>query len=567
MIIRIMMNTRCFFLGLFLMFASQMLGAGVTVEKISSLTRFPGLQSVAYMYKDTCKTVEGRFPGFSPFFLIYPDKPYDAERALELVEELGIDVYVHDYSGTVCVMNPIGNHYDEEKDLEAYKDLLNKWRVISNLKVIGIGSGATFVNKVISKNAGEVAGIVSIGGQASKADVSVPPVPAFIAGSGSRQAATSYIRQNEAEMKYRIGDLSFYANRQDTLQQVVVSRKKYASLKDTFEEAWKYLLCKNYRFNNYRHTWYTGATFNQYGAYELEPYIMPEDWKITRRTVVKNLLGTGDFLWYEFHPEATLKAAKGSVPLLLLLHGNNNDPRTQAETSGFVELCREENFVVAELEWQGNGYAPMGLDGIEQVVYYLLRTYPQLDASRVYAEGLSAGAATATGLGIRKSHLFAAVGAQSAGLTPNRYMFGYNEEAIMNEALQKRGCVEMPYFSVTGTDDEVVPFVNRDNWRTNAFFCAWQAYQTMNGMDVAEQPDFSKDATFGLALEERVTLSTNKRVTMEAGVLRKGNIPLIKLVAINDYGHWNFKPDARMMWDFFKQFSRDMQTKKLLIKP
>ena len=108
MIIRIMMNTRCFFLGLFLMFASQMLGAGVTVEKISSLTRFPGLQSVAYMYKDTCKTVEGRFPGFSPFFLIYPDKPYDAERARELVEELGIDVYVHDYSGTVCVMNPGG---------------------------------------------------------------------------------------------------------------------------------------------------------------------------------------------------------------------------------------------------------------------------------------------------------------------------------------------------------------------------------------------------------------------------------------------------------------------------
>ncbi|MDO4163112.1 MAG: hypothetical protein Q4D56_01820 [Bacteroides sp.] len=41
-------------------------------------------------------------------------------------------------------------------------------------------------------------------------------------------------------------------------------------------------------------------------------------------------------------------------------------------------------------------------------------------------------------------------------------MFGYNDEAIMNEAIQKRGCVEMPYFSVTGTG-EVVPFVNKDN--------------------------------------------------------------------------------------------------------
>lgn len=561
-----MMNARYLFLGVFLTFALRMLGTNIAVEEASSVAHFLGLQSVAYFYKDTCKTVEGRFPGFSPFFLIYPDRPYDAEHAAELVKELGIDTYVRDYSGTVCVMNPIGGQYDEEKDFEVYKSFLDKLRVISNLKVIGIGSGATFVNKVIAKNAGEIAGIVSIGGRASKTDVSAPPVPAFIVGSGSRQVAASYIRQNEAEMKYQADGLSFYANKQDTLQQVVVSRKKYVSLKNAFKEAWKYLLCKNYRFNNYQHTWYTGAAFNQYGTYELEPYIMPEDWKITRRTIVKDLLGTGDFLWYEFHPEATLEATKGSIPLLLLLHGNNNDPRTQAETSGFVELCREENFVVAELEWQGNGYAPMGLDGIEQVVYYLLRTYPQLDASRVYVEGLSAGAATATGLGIRKSHLFAAVGAQSAGLTPNRYLFGYNEEAIMNEALQKRGYVEMPYFSVTGTDDEVVPFVNQDNWRTNAFFCAWQAYQTMNGMEVVEQPDFSKDTTFGLALEERVTLSTNKRVTMETGVLRKGNVPLIKLVAINNYGHWNFKPDARMMWSFFKQFSRDRQTKKLLIK-
>lgn len=520
--------------------------------------------NVVYMHRDTCKTINGRFPGFSPFFLVYPDKPCDADHAAELIAELGVDYYVHDYSGTVCVMNPVGSSYDDTKDLEAYKDFLNKQRVISNLKVIGIGAGATFVNKVVAKHAGAVAGIVSIGGKPSKSNKGAAPVPVFVAGSGSSQVASSYIEQNEAELQNKADGLAFYANREEPLQQVVVSRNKDISLKETFDAAWKYLLCKNYRFNNYKHTWYTGCTFDQYGTYELEPYIMPEDLGITRRVVEKDLLGTGNFLWYEFHPQATLTAEKGTIPLLLLLHGNNNDPRTQAETSGFIELCAKENFVVAELEWQGNGYAPMGLDGIEQVVYHLLRTYPQLDASRVYAEGLSAGAATATGLGIRKSHLFAAVGAQSAGLTPNRYRFGYNGEAIMNEALQKRGCVEMPYFSVTGTDDEVVPFVNKDNWRTNAFFCAWQAYQTMNGMEVSAQPDFTKDSIFGIELEERETISTNKHITMEAGVLYKENVPLIKIVAINDYGHWNFKPDARLMWDFFIQFSRDIQTKRVI---
>ena len=206
----------------------------------------------------------------------------------------------------------------------------------------------------------------------------------------------------------------------------------------------------------------------------------------------------------------------------------------------------------------------MGMDGIEQVVYDLLATYPQLDPSRVYAEGLSAGSATATGLGIRKSHVFAAVGGFSAGVLPGGYRFGYSKEALLNEAIQKRGVVEMPYFSITGTDDDVVPFLNKDNWRENSFFCAWQVYQTMNGLPVSQQPDFNADATFGIALENRETIETNKGISMETGVLTKAGMPLIRLVTVNDYGHWNFKPAARMMWDYFMMFSRDPETRKLV---
>lgn len=308
-----------------------------------------------------------------------------------------------------------------------------------------------------------------------------------------------------------------------------------------------------------------GGTPDKYGPYELEPYIMPEEWGITRRVVEKDLLGTGTFLWYEFHPKATMNAPKGSVPLLLLLHGNENDPRTQAETSGFIELSAKENFVVVELEWQGSrDYAKMGMDGIEQVVYHLLETYPQLDASRVYSEGLSAGSATSTGLGIRKSYLFAAVGGFSAGILPGSFRFDCDQKSLQNEAVQKKGSVEMPYFSVTGTSDTVVPFLNKDNWQENAFFTAWQIYQIMNGMTVTEAPDFNKDKTFGIVLQNRKTIQTNKGISMETGELMKDGVPLIKIVAVNDYGHWNFKPAAKMMWDYFMLFSRDVQTKKLI---
>ena len=122
----------------------------------------------------------------------------------------------------------------------------------------------------------------------------------------------------------------------------------------------------------------------------------------------------------------------------------------------------------------------------------------------------------------------------------------------------------MPYFSSTVTIYSVILFINKDNWQKNAFFAAWQIYQIMNGMSVTERPDFSKDTIFGITLENRETIWTNKGISMETGVLSKNGVPLIQMVAVNDYGHWNFKPAAKMMWDYFMQFSRDPQTKELI---
>ena len=59
------------------------------------------------------------------------------------------------------------------------------------------------------------------------------------------------------------------------------------------------------------------------------------------------------YLWYEYVPALMKDAPNHSIPLVILLHGHNNDPRTQAETSGFPELGAQEGFMVAELEWQG----------------------------------------------------------------------------------------------------------------------------------------------------------------------------------------------------------------------
>ena len=173
---------------------------------------------------------------------------------------------------------------------------------------------------------------------------------------------------------------------------------------------------------------------------------------------------------------------------------------------------------------------------------------------------------TASALGVRKSYVFAAVGGNCGGIYGGPANQFSNFDSFWADATQKRGAVEMPYCSVLGTADKVVPFYTPDRYNGNSFFTAWRIYQQMNGMEVISDLDFSVDPLFGTALSDRKTIVTNKGegIKMEVGDFCKGDVPLIRVVAVVDYGHWNFMPAAQVMWDYFKMYSRDPQTKKLI---
>lgn len=539
------------------------------------LTEMKGLQQKAYVYRSygmgdlTSET--GHLAGFTPFYLIYPDTQLDEAQSLNLVKELGIDKQAQEFSIGIAVVNPVGATYNNDQDFKAYTAMLDSLRAFANLKVIGIGNGATFVNQVIANRGGEVAGILSVNGKAGKSVAGAAPVPAFIVGKNAANVAKPYIANNKVQLTGKERQMQIYTNAEEPLLRVVVSSATTQTLGEIFKDAWDTLLKKNYRFNNYRHTWYEGQKYGQYGVYELEPFLNLDDLKVKRNIVVnEDRYGQTKTLWYEYIPEGVMSAEKGTVPLVLLLHGNNNDPRTQADTSGWIQLAAKEKIFVAELEWQGKpGYAAMGHDGIENTVLMILQKYPQLDASRIYTEGLSAGAMTSTAIGIKKSHLFAAIGAMSGGIFPGTSLLGIGGNSLMNEATQKRGFVETAYVCVAGTDDMVVRYPKDNDWNNNSLVYAWQVYETMNGMDVVEDYDFGKNEAFGQTVQNPTTIKTNKGegITMEIGYLNKGEVPLMKLVAVMHYGHWNFVPAAEQMWEHFKHFSRDVKTKKLIYHP
>ena len=509
---------------------------------------------------------EGRSYNNAPTFFVYPDVRLDKAAAEALLDAMDMQAVLDENFGTVFMVNPVGNEYAAEADFEAFVELFNRARS-GNLKVLGFGRGATFVNQVLALRAADhIAGIATVEGKPAKLTKNFTSygVPAYVAGKNAAKVAKEYQTLNAALVPY------------EPLLQVVVSTASEPGA--VFAEAWDKVFSRNFRFNNYKHTHYEGAKFGEYGPYELEPYANWERLGIKRNIVEygasyrNRSLDGPKYLWYEYWPEELMEGApEHSVPVVVLLHGNTNDPRTQIETSGFLQVAGEDRFFIVEMEWQGTpNYQAMGHDGIESVLAILLEKYPQLDPARIYAHGLSAGSMTATALGVKKSHVFAAVGGNSGALFTGHWIGPFPTfEAIWAEATQKRGAVETAYCSVFGTKDTTVPYMTPDNWQGNSYLNAWNAYEQMNGMDVVDRMDFDRYPVFGQPLRDRETIRTHKGegIVMETGQLYKDDVPLIKIVAVMDYGHWNFMPAARVAWEFFKHYSRDPETKRLIYHP
>ena len=73
--------------------------------------------------------------------------------------------------------------------------------------------------------------------------------------------------------------------------------------------------------------------------------------------------------------------------------------------------------------------------------------------------------------------------------------------------------------------------------------------------------DLEKYPLFGLELKNRRRLETNKHHAMEVGdILDAAQLPVIRIVAVENFGHWNFVPGSALMWDFFKHWRRDPAT-------
>jgi len=274
--------------------------------------------------------------------------------------------------------------------------------------------------------------------------------------------------------------------------------------------------------------------------------------------VTEELPGFGLTLRYEYVPTQTLAAAPKTVPLVVMLHGNTNDSRVQGESSGWPEVAARNDIILTSIEWQGRTstekivFPQIGEAGTMAVLGRVLQKYPQIDPTRVYLTGLSAGAMNSFTYGLNNISRIAAVAGASAPFGPSALLEAAN-------TLKGRGKY-LPMYSIAGTHDMYKPLPVNATQRS--FYTVIRAFAIANDITVPESPDLAVNELFGLKLEgEHWGELGGTRALI--GTLSNDQVALMKLVALDPYGHWNFKPAAADMWAFLSQFRRDLSTGKL----
>ena len=501
----------------------------------------------------------------APSFIIYPGVLED-KTADDLMEELGVKAIADQYAGSIKVVTPADGSAYGEADAKEFIDLLGF--AVSSAKVIGIDEGATFVNNCISQECYAVSGIMTFGGEMEEGLSYDVPVPVYL--SNPAETAKAY-----------------YTRVNDGVELAYTECGEEETAAEAFANAWDKVLKKVYRQHNEMTEFYNIPASAITDPYPLIASVldMETEYGVNYYThYYEPLNGEGEYCWFEYIPQSVLEMKDGTVPLVVTLHGNGNDARIQGETTGWVELAAEKGFMVVSPEWQSvalvegtsdtkpNFFECDGLerDKLIEWIEMLEEKYPQIDKSRIYVTGLSAGASASTLYGALYSDVFAAVGAVSGP--------GVDKDEL-TELVKTYDGGEVPWLYVCGDHDffgmipvdgsspysfEVAPGVHIQDVDPAAnMFPFIQAYQKINGLEVSEKYDMSLNEFYGIQLDDQQWIRLGFKDALE-GTLSNENGVVMKLTAIKNQAHWNYKPEAEYIWDFFDDYARDTETGELI---
>lgn len=442
---------------------------------------------------------------------------------------------------------------------------------------IGIDGGATFFNEYIATTfdfVSRIAGTLLINGTAKEIRKPATYVPAYLVNAKD-DVLEKYKVANETNAIKREGEIATYYNQAQPLQKVVAVKTDSVVLSEVIKAAYYNMFIKAmrvptvYQAQHSIGTPYSGYNFDEApyslnnrnalinGVTEDGIHLITHQGDDDRFANIK--MENGEYLdvWYEYLPTEVLdgSADNASIPLILANHGGDDDARVFVDEFGLLDLAGEERIAIVAPDHQT--IADIRGPALAAIVEYMLEKYPALDPSRVYATGYSMGGGATYTVGGYAPQLFAAI-APSAGSPTDP-----SEEAIAN--MQK---YDLPvHFSLSSYDPagrRLTALEGDLNERSQQMITFWAA---ANGIDQSVY-DFDTYPVVGFEGDVWVSETINNEYPTETWyLLNDVGEPRIAFAYIKGIIHCLYPGWSELMWDFVKDYSRDLATGEIVYNP
>ncbi len=530
--------------------------------------------------------------------MVFAEKSFaNKDAALQYLKDLGVIKIIDEALGSIVLVTPADGKAFGAGDQKYYYGLQTAMFAqkaseaggrgapgyadgeyfggFSYLYVIGIDGGATYLNNYVAGTidyVGRIAGMLLINGKMEIARSVAGLVPAYLVNPADF-IVEKYRKANGAKAYESANGVEAYYDQAIPIRRVVVAKDQNPDAAKYIKDAYYNLFVKAMRVGVLKQGLNSASTPYQGYGMDQAPYSLCERNAVIDgvtkdgiRVTVKSedrfsgvKAQNGEFLqyWVEYLPEEVVKGAApaGTVPLWLALHGGGDDPRQFVDEIGLLPLAGSERFaIVAPDHSTIAGLLPQVLP---QLVKYMLKTYPALDASRVYVTGYSmGGAATLRAINGDPSVFAAAVPMASAPYT------GTPEQVAQFAKAHLPVMFTTSAFDLGGAFDQVNGTIAAGYQMQLNLFLGY------NGMKKIEGYDFKTYPINGFKAErtERVTLNgeyenTRWYINDAAGA------PMVAVAYTANLIHALYPEYGKIAWDFAKRFSRDQKTGAIKYNP
>ena len=538
--------------------------------------------------------------------LVYSDQSFeDKDAALAYLQELGLTAIADEATGSVVLVTPIDSENGfGDADQYAFYQLQSAMCNIGYSNrgeesttyyadaayfggltyryLIGFDGGATFLNDYISSEIdyiSRIAGMLLVGGDMEKIRTVASPVPVWLVNP-TDEIIAKYADGNETDSKGRNGNDEVYYNQEHPLQQVIVTQTDKMDLPAFVHNAYYDMFINAFRIPVVKAGLNTASTEYRNYRWNQAPYSLGERSAIIDGVTPDGIhvferqgenfseykASNGEYVttWYEFLPTEMLDgtAPEHSIPLILVNHGGGDDPVQCVDELGFLTLAGKERVaMVAERHTSEDptsnfmSASPFetGSEVLPALVRYMLETYPQLDPERVYVTGYSMGGSCTNRAVYGDASLFAAAVNMSG--TPYEHLDG--------QELQFAD-VDIPMMLTTCTYDTWTHFDSANGYIAPDFQMNINDYLGYNEMPTVEF-EFETYPLSGFQGDVyRETMINDEYPLHTWFFLDDEGAPMVGLNVIEFIPHGLYQEYAKLAWDYFRQFSRDLDTGEIV---